>query len=110
MWLLLAGCMFAAPVRYPSTADQVVLVRDLDGDGAPELIASGNQVDELSAFSLLANRGDGTFAAERLIATGFGQKIEEARDLDGDGIPDLLASDYWSNGIAVYRGAGALAF
>src|SRR6476469_9225012 len=44
---------FAAPVRYPSPADQALLVRDLDGDGAPDIIASGNQVDEQAAFALL---------------------------------------------------------
>jgi len=44
-----------APVRYASSADKAVLVRDLDGDGAPEIIASGNQLDELGAFSLLVN-------------------------------------------------------
>ncbi|HSP17115.1 MAG TPA: VCBS repeat-containing protein [Thermoanaerobaculia bacterium] len=106
--VLLSG--FHPPVRYSSTADQVVLVRDLDGDGAPEIIASGNQVDELSAFSLFSNRGDGTFAAERAVAGGFGEKLEAVADLNGDGIPDILASNYWSNGIDVYRGTQPLEF
>jgi hypothetical protein len=87
-----------------------VLVRDLDGDGAPEILTSGNQVDELGAFSLLANRGDGTFAAERLIASSFGERLEDVGDLDHDGIPDLLVSNYWASGIGVYRGRGALGF
>ncbi|HEV7488651.1 MAG TPA: hypothetical protein VGQ65_23505 [Thermoanaerobaculia bacterium] len=30
-------------------------MRDLDGDGAPEIIASGNHVDELPTFSILPN-------------------------------------------------------
>src|SRR5258707_5550742 len=85
---------FQAPARYSSSADDVVLVRDLDGDGAPEILASGNQIDELGAFSLLANRGDGTFAAERLVASSFGEKLEDVGDLDHDGIPDLLVSNY----------------
>jgi hypothetical protein len=87
-----------------------VLVRDLDGDGAPEIIASGNQVDELPAFSLLPNRGDGSFAAERLIASGFGETLQDVGDLNHDHVPDLLVSNYWSNGIVVYRGNGALQF
>jgi hypothetical protein len=101
---------FRAPVRYASTATTALLVRDLDGDGFPEIIASGNQVAELSAFSLFANRGDGTFALERLIATRFGEKLEDAGDFDRDGRPDLLASDYWSNGIVIHRNTGALQF
>jgi hypothetical protein len=109
---LLFACWggFHDPVRYATTADQVVLVRDLDGDGAPEIVVSGNHIDELSAFSLLANRRDGTFAPERLVASSFGERLEDVADLDGDGLPDLLVSNYWSNGIAVYRGIGALGF
>lgn len=101
---------FAAPVRYASSAVETVIVRDLDGDGAPDIVTSGNQVDELGTFSIFANRGDGTFAAERLFVTGFGQKVEAVGDLDGDGIPDIVASDYWSIGIVVYRGKGAFDF
>jgi len=109
-WLLLLAITFHAPVRYTSAADQVVLVHDLNGDGAPELIASGNQIDERDAFSLFVNRGDGTFAAEQLLASNFGERLEDIGDLDGDGIPELLVSNYWANGIATYRGRGALQF
>ncbi|MEA2344428.1 MAG: hypothetical protein QOF63_2597 [Thermoanaerobaculia bacterium] len=101
---------FQAPVRYPSSADRVVLVRDLDGDGAPEIIASGNHVDELSAFSILPNRGDGSFAAERLIPSSFGETLRDVGDLNHDGIPDLLVSNYWANGIAVFLGQRGLQF
>ncbi len=99
-----------APVRYSSSADKLVLVRDLDGDGFPEIIASGNHVDELGAFSLLSNRRDGTFGAERLVAGGSGEELQDVGDLNHDGVPDLLASNYWSNGIVVYLGKGALQF
>lgn len=101
---------FQAAARYDSAADVALIVKDLDGDGAPEIIASGNQVDELSAFSLLSNRGDGTYEPQRFIASGFGEKVEAIGDLDHDGIPDLLVSHYWSNGITVYRGKGAWQF
>src|SRR3954447_3598843 len=99
-----------APVRYASSADRILLLRDLDGDGAPEIIASGKHVDALAAFSILSNRGDGTFRAERLLARGFGEELQDVADLNHDGIADLLSSDYWSNGIAIYLGKGALDF
>src|SRR6185503_866209 len=87
---------FAPPVHHSTAADRVLLVRDLDGDGAPEIVTSGNQVDEQPAFSLFVNRGDGTFEEERLVPSGFGERIEDAGDVDGDGVPDLLASNYWA--------------
>ncbi|HJT17479.1 MAG TPA: VCBS repeat-containing protein, partial [Thermoanaerobaculia bacterium] len=93
-----------------TTAVRAVIVRDLDGDGAPEIIASGNQVDELTTLSILPNRGDGTFAAARLLPTSLGERIEDAGDVNGDGIADLVTSVYFSNGIAVYNGRGNLQF
>ena len=91
-----------------STANRAVIVADLDGDGRPEIITSGNQIDELSTFSIFHNRGDGTFENEKLMPVAFGAKVEDAGDLDGDGRADILASVYWSNGIAVYHGLGGL--
>lgn len=99
-----------APVRYASAADKAVLVRDLDGDGAPEIVASGNQIDALGTFSLLPNRGDGSFAAERLVPSGFGETLQDIGDLNHDHVPDLVVSNYFANGIVVYRGEGALQF
>ena len=107
------GCtspLFRAPVRYATSSDSVVLLADLNGDGAPEILTSGNQVEQRGFFSLLPNRGDGTFANEQLVATELGEKLEDVSDLDGDGIRDLVASDYWRNGIAIHRGTGALQF
>jgi hypothetical protein len=101
---------FSAPVRYPVTASNVVLVRDLNGDGRPDLLFSGNQVEQFPSFSMLVNQGAGGFGAERLVPSGFGERIEDAADLNGDGIPDLVASNYWMNGISIYRTAGPLTF
>jgi hypothetical protein len=99
-----------APVRYASSADKIVLVRDLDGDGAPEIIASGNHLDALGTFSILANHRDGTFASEKLVPGGFGEELRDTGDLNHDYIPDLLVSNYFANGIVVYLGSGALQF
>jgi hypothetical protein len=101
---------FAAPVRHASSATQTVLVRDLNADGAPEVLASGNHVEQRGAISVFANRGDGTFAPELMVSTRPGEKLEDAADLDRDGITDLVVSNYWENGIAAFRGKGALAF
>ena len=116
MFLLLAAALcsgtvnFQAPVRYEASAVRALVLRDLDGDGALDIITSGDQIDEADAFSLLAGRGDGTFAAQRLVPSVFGEEVRDAGDLDGDGIPDLAVSNYWANGIATYRGKGSFAF
>jgi hypothetical protein len=99
-----------APARYASSAYRVMLVRDLDGDGAPEIIVSGTHVDAVGALSLFSNRGGGTFAAERLVASGFGEELQDIADLNHDGRPDVLTSDYGANGIVVYLAGGALQF
>ncbi|HEX6083765.1 MAG TPA: VCBS repeat-containing protein [Thermoanaerobaculia bacterium] len=99
--LACTGSLFHAPVQYAVAADEVLLLADLDGDGAPDILTSGTQVEQRGAFSLLRNRGDGTFADEQQVSSGFGQKLEDAADFDRDGVLDLVASDYWSNGIVV---------
>jgi hypothetical protein len=108
--LVLAWHGFAAPVRYATTARTAVVAGDLNGDGRPEIVVSGNQVEQLATLSMLVNRGDGTFENERLIPCGLGEKIEDAGDLDDNGVADLLASNYWSNGISLYRGDRSLTF
>jgi hypothetical protein len=104
------GCgspRFQPPVRYSVSAGVAVLVADVDGDGAPEILTSGSSVVQRPAFSLLRNAGNGTFAGERLIAAGLGEKLEDVADVNRDGIPDLLASDYWHNGIVIRHGSGS---
>lgn len=101
---------FAQPVRYGVSPAVAQVVADVDGDGAPDLVVSGNQVTLRSTLSLLRNRGDGTFETERLLPTASDQRIEAAADLDGDSLVDLITSDYWNNGIVVHRGRGALTF
>ncbi|HYC58939.1 MAG TPA: VCBS repeat-containing protein [Thermoanaerobaculia bacterium] len=104
------GSLFQPPVQYSASADEVVLLADVNGDGAPEILTSGNHTDQVDAFSLLMNRGDGTFTSEQRVGSRFGEKLEEIVDLDGDGLVDIVASNYWMNGISVYRGTSSQQF
>jgi hypothetical protein len=76
-------------------------VRDLDGDGSPEIIVAG------WGLTVLSRRG-GTY--ESAVHFPF-YRVDgvDAADLDGDGIPDLTAWSRWI-GIAILRGRGGLSF
>jgi hypothetical protein len=72
-----------------------LIVRDLDGDGASEIVLP-------CAGLMFRNRGQGRFTREPL---GPRQRVNTAvvEDIDGDGQDDLLAADH--AGLLLFRGA-----
>jgi hypothetical protein len=62
-------------------AGGALAIRDVDGDGFPDLVARSGPV------SFLAGNGDGAFAAPRVFGAGDDFALADA---DGDGLPDLL--------------------
>jgi hypothetical protein len=70
-----------------------VLLRDVDGDGAP---------DVLSPEALCLGAGDGTFAAPAPLPSAGASQIDLA-DVDADGRLDLL---FLGDGLRVARGGG----
>jgi hypothetical protein len=98
------GSRSLAPVTgYNANVNPVtVSAADLDGNGSTDLLSAG----DLGGFTILINRGDGTF--DRLpFGTGVGQDgLSDATlvDLDGDGSPDFAATT--ANGVLVARGLG----
>jgi hypothetical protein len=64
---------------------------DLDQDGVDDLLLSGFYSEQLACQTLgLRGRGDGTFEASREVAAPAVMSVRAARDLDGDGIVDLI--------------------
>jgi hypothetical protein len=94
-----------------------VAVADLDRDGTPDLVVT----DALSnTVSVLLGNGDGTFQASRQFAVGafaptiagigngipnFGRAVAVA-DVTGNGIPDIIVTNYASGDISVLLGRG----
>jgi len=88
--------MYVAGGPFPTE----VVVRDLDGDGFPDLAVVDNQS---SNFATLHNNGDATFAPAVAYDTAIYPITIEVGDVDSDGRPDVVTS----NGMHFNLGGGA---
>jgi type II secretory pathway component GspD/PulD (secretin) len=78
---------------------------DLNLDGHPDLVVL-NQAD--NTLSVLLGNGDGTFtsAPNSPLATGQTPTAVTVADFNGDGIPDIAATDPLTDSVSVYLGLG----
>ena len=78
-------------------------IGDIDGDGIPDVIAT----DEGNTFLIFPGKGDGTFLApttllEGLTAPAWGNSATVLTDLDGDGLNDLVTTEYGQNTAQIF--------
>ncbi len=81
---------------------------DLDGDGRADLVVTNGTsggVPGQSVVVLLGN-GDGTFRVSAVLPTGANPMAVAIRDLDGDGVQDLVVANADANTVAVLLGTG----
>jgi hypothetical protein len=89
---------FLVPVSYPiATRDlsQSIVVRDVDGDGRPDIVIGGQQ----TVTVLLQNHAPaapGTFMAATVYSAPGAYEIAVA-DINGDGKPDIVVSNGVTN-------------
>jgi hypothetical protein len=101
---------FGEPVAYDSQTDELtsIAAADFDGDGAPDLAAAsqgaGNQGP--SNVSVLLNDGSGDFGQPEVYGVGASPQFVLARDLNGDGDPDLVIADQGADGVSVLLNEG----
>jgi uncharacterized protein (TIGR03437 family) len=82
---------------------------DLDGDGHMDLIGWLYTEGEQNYFSIFRGRGDGTLWLPVDFVVGWQAAGQAAADMDGDGRPDVVTSNFRSNTVTLLmpRAAGA---
>jgi hypothetical protein len=75
-----------------------VNVADLNQDGKPDLLLAAEEIagsdESTGGLVWIAGNGDGTFGERTQLATGNFFSQTQVADMNGDGIPDILATLY----------------
>jgi hypothetical protein len=98
---------FAAKVDFTTGSSPYgIAIGDIDGDGKPDLVVSNNNSDAVSIFRNTSSSGSitsGSFAAKVDFATGVYPIGIAISDIDGDGKPDLIVTNWNGKTVSVFR-------
>ncbi len=83
-----------------------VAIADLNGDGKPDLVVANYASNSISVFqntSIIGSITPSSFAAKVDFNTALNPSAIAIADIDGDGKPDLVVTNYNSNTVSVFR-------
>ncbi|MFM7193698.1 MAG: FG-GAP-like repeat-containing protein, partial [Bacteroidota bacterium] len=105
---------FAAKVDFPVPNPALPIIGDIDGDGRPEIIIPNrppNDDGKVSVFKNLCTPGSITslsFSPKTDFITGTDPFSASIGDLDSDGKPDLIVTNYTSNTVSVFKNTSVI--
>jgi hypothetical protein len=92
---------FQPQQTYPTGATPVgIAVADFNGDGNADLAVANNNANSLTVSVLLGN-GNGTFQPQQTYTVGSSPIGIAAADFNGDGVPDLAATNEFATSPSV---------
>ena len=81
----------------------MVGVADIDGDGKPDLIVVNRSINTFSILRNTSTNAQPSFAAKVDFATDSTPSAVAIGDLDGDGKPDIVITNMFTNKISIYK-------
>lgn len=97
---------FATQVIFPTGLGPTgIAIRDIDGDGKPDIIINEGNSFKVSVFRNTSSVGNISFASSVSYPIDFGARAITAEDFDGDGKIDIAIGASSSNTVNIYKNA-----
>ncbi len=95
---------FGSPVSYAGLAGAFTLaIGDLDGDGNPDIAATGGYPSGVLILRNISTTGNLSFDQPKSFEAGNYTVDVSIRDLDGDSKPELIAVNRFGNSVSVLK-------
>lgn len=100
---------FAPKVDFANGVNTyAIAAADIDGDGKQDIVVSSAAENTISVFRNTSTPGNISFAPKVDYATASGSYGIAIRDLDWDGKPDIVVSNYLAGSLYIYRNTGSI--